>query len=64
MNENNLQNIVKPLIKHALIAALSAVGLGELVHKVREASTRKKAMDAAIRENNRKVAKQDKSEED
>ncbi|SEH74146.1 hypothetical protein SAMN02910265_02416 [Ruminococcus flavefaciens] len=67
MNEKNLKNIVKPLIKPArnfLITAVGAVGLGEIIHKGREALTRKKAMNAAIRENNRKEAKQDKSEED
>lgn len=56
MSKINLKGISKPFIT-LLGTILSAIGLGELIHKGKEAYTRKKAMNAAVRENNCKAKK-------
>lgn len=58
---SEIKKIFKPIAKLAG-TALAAVLTAEGVHRITEAQTRKKAMDAAIRENNKKATK--KSEEE
>lgn len=58
---SEMKKILKPIAKIAG-TALAAVLAGEGVHKITEAQTRKKAMDAAIRENNKKATKKPEEE--
>lgn len=46
--------------KFAIVIS-SAVGLAEVVHRLKEAHTRKKAMEAAVRMNNKKATKKEES---
>ena len=58
---SDVKKIIKPIVKYvALVAVFAAEG----AHKISEANTRKKAMDAAVRKNNKKAKKAEKSEED
>ena len=51
MDSKTIKKIVKPIVK-VLGTLIAAALAGETFHKCREAYTRKKAMDAALRENN------------
>lgn len=57
------EKIFKPIIKTVGAASLAAIS-SDFVHRIREANTRKKAMDAAVRENNKRAKKNEKSEEE
>lgn len=54
MNGSDMKKIGKAAGK-IVIAFFAALGAGETAHKCRDARTRKKAMDAAVRENNKKT---------
>lgn len=60
---SEMKKIIKPIAKIACVA-LAGIFTAEGIHKVKDANTRKKAMDAAVRENNKKAIKTQKSEEE
>jgi len=58
MKFDEIKKLIKPLGKLFGVAVGAAVA-GELAHRGKEANTRKKAMDAAVRKNNQAVAKKE-----